>query len=129
MIYQAPTPDDPLDQGDLVDGCPISSVTEFPPARPDRAAVQVGVHRVIVLTQTCDLANRKAEEVTVASVFEAQDLVDRQVLKPAEIKGPLRAGRAWGWHSSPPRPQPQRNDRRSPPFAHRPARSAHDPLP
>jgi hypothetical protein len=104
MIYHSPTPDDVLDQGDLIDGCPVTTVTEFPPTRPEMARVQVGVHRIIVLTQTCDLANRKAEEVTVASVFDAEDLVKRDVLKPAEIKGPLRAGRVWGWYFLPAQP-------------------------
>jgi hypothetical protein len=101
MIYQAPTPDEPLDQGDLIDGCPVADITEFQPAHPDAAKVRLDVHRVVVLTQTCDLANGKTDVATVASAFDAQDLVDRQLLKPAEIKGPLRSGRVWGWYFLP----------------------------
>jgi hypothetical protein len=54
-----------------------------------------------VLTQTCDLANDKATTGAVAEVFDAQALVDQQLLKPADVRGPLRAGRIWGWYFLP----------------------------
>jgi hypothetical protein len=57
--------------------------------------------RVIVLTQTCDLANRKVRLVTTALVHEAQSLVDQQIVKAAEISGPIRAGRVFGWYFLP----------------------------
>jgi hypothetical protein len=56
---------------------------------------------VIVLTQTCDLANRKASHVVVAEVFSAQSLVDQQLLKPDTIRGPIRQGRVFGWYFLP----------------------------
>lgn len=102
MIYLAPPlPDAPLDQGDLIDSCPVVSIHDFQVGQADSAKVEVDLHRVIVLTQTCDLANAKVDEVIVASVFEAQDLVDRQILKPADVKGPLRGGRVWGLYFLP----------------------------
>jgi hypothetical protein len=56
---------------------------------------------VIVLTQTCDLANQKTVHANVAEVFDAQQLVEQQILKPADVKGPLRAGRVWGLYFLP----------------------------
>ena len=34
MIYRHPAPEDPLDQGDLIDGCPLLLVTGFNPDDP-----------------------------------------------------------------------------------------------
>lgn len=37
MIYQALTSDDPLDQGDVIDGCPVATVTAFQTGQLDTA--------------------------------------------------------------------------------------------
>jgi hypothetical protein len=96
MIFRQPTPDEPLDQGDLIDSCPVTVITQFHADQLDTAQVQLDLHRVIVLTQTCDFANQKANAVLVASVFDAQTLVETGVLKAADLKGPVRAGRVYG---------------------------------
>jgi hypothetical protein len=101
MICHLPIPDDAIDQGDLIDGCPVTRITGFLPDQPRTATVELDLHRVVVLTQTCDLANDKAEYAVLASVFDAQDLVNHHILKPADVKGPLRAGRIWGWYFLP----------------------------
>jgi hypothetical protein len=101
VIYQNPNSDDPVDQGDLIDGCPVTTVTTYDLANPASAEVTTIPARVVVLTQTCDLANDKVPAANVAVVFEAQFLVDEHVLKPAEIKGPLRSGRIWDWYFLP----------------------------
>lgn len=101
MIYLVPKPDEGIDQGDLIDGCPVVSVTDFRADQVETANVQLDLHRIVVLTQTCDLANQKADMAVVASVFDAQQLVDRGILKAADIKGPLRAGRVWGLYFCP----------------------------
>lgn len=67
--------------------------------KPD--GVDADLRRVIVLTQTCDLANDKAVDANVAEVFDAQFLVDSGALKPSDIKGQIRAGRVWGWYFLP----------------------------
>ncbi|MDB5352641.1 MAG: hypothetical protein JWN86_3888 [Planctomycetota bacterium] len=54
-----------------------------------------------MLTQTCDLANRRVSSVTGAVVLDAQNLVDRGLLKPADVRGPIRAGRVYGWYFLP----------------------------
>src|SRR5947209_6835746 len=101
MIYHSPTPDEAIDQGDLIDGCPVSLVTAFSTDQLDTAKVQLDLHRVMVLTQTCDLANKKVDSVNVASVFDAQQLVAGQILKAGDLKGPIRAGRVWGLYFLP----------------------------
>lgn len=58
MIYDAPLPNEPLDQGDLINGCPVVRVTAYTPGQEGGPDYAVDYHRVIVLTQTCDLANR-----------------------------------------------------------------------
>src|SRR5947209_1463692 len=101
MIYHLPTLDEAIDQGDLVDGCPVALVTAFSADKLDSAQVQLDLHRVVVLSQTCDLANRKVDVANVASVFDAQELVAGRILKAADVKGPLRAGRVWGLYFLP----------------------------
>jgi len=101
MIYDLPPPDAPIDQGDLIDACPVVSVTDLSPDAPVSAKVELDLHRVIVLTQTCDLANPEGDTAVVASVFDAQYLVDQKILKVADVKGPIRAGRVWGLYFLP----------------------------
>ncbi len=59
------------------------------------------MHRVVVLTQTCDLANQKTQRGTVAIVHEAQVLVEQGIIKAGDIRGPIRAGRVYGWYFLP----------------------------
>jgi hypothetical protein len=101
MIYHFPASEEPLDQGDIIDGCPVVAVTDFQADQLETAKVQLDLHRVLVLTQACDLANSKVDVAVTASVFDAQQLVDRQILKAADVKGPLRAGRVWGLYFLP----------------------------
>lgn len=61
MIYNAPAPDDPIDQGDLVESCPVLSVHTFSVTQPPEVEVRSTPQRVVVLTQTCDLAKHFAD--------------------------------------------------------------------
>lgn len=101
MIYQRPSPNDPLDQGDIVDGCPILQIAGFDPQNAAAPKVACSTHRVVILTQTCDLATQKTQRVTVAIVHAAQFLVDQTIVKAAEVRGPIRAGRVFGWYFLP----------------------------
>lgn len=101
MIYGAPLPDEPIDQGDLIDNCPVVRIRTYLPDQPDSAEFELDRHRAIILTQTCDLAQGRSDEAVAASVFDAQLLVDRKLLKPGDVRGPLRAGRVWGWYYLP----------------------------
>jgi hypothetical protein len=101
VIYQTPNPNDPIDQGDLIDDCSVAVTVGSRPDAPGTSDVELDVRRVVVLTQTCDLANTKTELAVVAVVLAAQELVDQQIFKPADIKGSLRSGRIWGWYFLP----------------------------
>ena len=101
MIYGLPGVDDPLDQGDVIDECIIVSVKEFDVDRDDPPRINVARNRVVLLTQACDLANKKVSYVTVAIVHEAQFIVGQGLLKPADVRGPVRAARVYGWYFLP----------------------------
>src|SRR5437016_11462381 len=101
MIYRLPPAEEALDQGDIIDGCPIHALLRFDPDNPDTLETKTSLRRVIALTQTCDLANQKVSRVIVASVFEAEKLLQEQVLKAADVRGPIRAGRVFGWYFLP----------------------------
>ena len=85
----------------MIDGYPIFGIAEFDPANPEAAEVAQSVSRDIVLTQTCDLANQKVSHVVVAVVLDADSLVVSGRLKAADIRGPIRAGRVFGWYFLP----------------------------
>jgi hypothetical protein len=101
MIYASATLEGPLDQGDLIDGCPVLELKSYTLGQSPPYEVGVSFYRVVALTQTCDLANDKTSVVTVAEVQSAQVFVDAGILKPADIKGPLRSGRIWGLYFLP----------------------------
>ncbi len=77
------------------------AINAFQPGQLNTVRTDVDLHRIVVLTQTCDLANKKVDEANVASVFDAQQLVDREILKAAEVRGPIRSGRVWGMYFLP----------------------------
>jgi hypothetical protein len=101
VIYQAPGINDPIDQADIVEACPVLALTEFDPEGVNPPRIKVASGRVLVLTQTCDLANRNLSAVTVAVAHDAQSLVDEGLLKPADVRGPVRGGRVFGWYFLP----------------------------
>lgn len=101
MIFQSPRVDEPIDQGDIVDGCPILSLDQYDPESVTAPKINVSPCRVLVLTQACDLAQGKATTATVAVVYEARTLVDQGLLKAADVRGPIRSGRVFGWYFLP----------------------------
>src|SRR5687768_6128152 len=101
MIYDRPISDAPIDQGDIIVECPLVRLASFDPENGTPLSSEFDIHRVVVLTQTCDLANEKATTANVAEVYDAQFLVDEGLLKSADVKGPVRSGRVWGWYFLP----------------------------
>ena len=81
MIYGLPGIQEPIDQGDIIDGCPTLNVTGYDVAGLHPPQIDVAMSRVLVLTQTCDLANQKAMSITLAVLLDAQALVDPGVLR------------------------------------------------
>ena len=101
MIYDRPGTYDAIDQGDLIEACPIVRLKVVPDEVNTPEPVALHWCRAVVLTQTCDMANSKTADANVAEVFDAQILVAQGILKPSDIKGPIRAGRVWGWYFLP----------------------------
>jgi hypothetical protein len=50
VIYHAPTPDQPLDQADIVEACPVLTLTTFDLDALKPPKITVSPCRVIVLT-------------------------------------------------------------------------------
>jgi hypothetical protein len=101
MIYRRPQDDEPIDQGDLIIGCPVLDIGAFDLDAEDSVRVNYSQRRVVVLTQTCDFANEKVSVAVTAVVLDAQELVDARLLKVSDIRGPIRAGRVFGWYFLP----------------------------
>ena len=101
MIYAFPAPDEAVDQGDVIRNCPIASLDALPDSAETQIEIPVAFNWVYVLTQACDLASAKTRFVNVALVFDAQALIDAGKLKAAEVRGPIRAGRVFGWYYLP----------------------------
>jgi hypothetical protein len=100
MIFLAPSALEAVDQGDIIDDCPTVRLKAFDPVsgKPD---VAWDLARVYALTQTCDLAQSKTTLITIAAVLDASQLVSEGTLKAAEVRGPIRAGRVYGWYFLP----------------------------
>lgn len=101
MIFRQPADDEPIDQGDIIEGCPLVTIGAWNLDVWDSLQTPFALQRMIVLTQTCDLVNDKVSRVVTAQVVAAQRLVDHQLLKAADIRGPIRAGRVFGWYYLP----------------------------
>jgi hypothetical protein len=100
-LYRLPAPADAIDQGDIIDGCPILLLASFDANNVENPEVNAPLARVLVMTQTCDLANQKAMYAVCAVIHEAQSLVDQRMLKAEQIRGQVRAGRVFGWYYLP----------------------------
>lgn len=101
MIYERRAAQEAIDQGDVIDGVVLLEVAKFDAAELDHPTVRAYRRLGVVMTQTCDLDNKKSIFANVAEVFEAQFLVDQKLFKPADIRGPIRSGRVWGWYFLP----------------------------
>jgi hypothetical protein len=98
VTYHIPGSDDRLDQADIVSNCLIPLLTELDVEGVKPPQIQVSPCRILVLTQACDLTSRKASNATVAVVLDAHTLVEQNLIKPADVRGPICAGRVFGWY-------------------------------
>ncbi len=105
MIFDLPAPDAPVDQGDIIDGCPLYHIASFDVldllAQRAPESIVCTYSRVLVLTQTCDLAQKKSSVVLVAVVRDAAEMVRQGILKAVDVQGPIRGGRVFGWYYLP----------------------------
>ncbi len=75
-----------LSQGDMLDDCPILVWKLAPPPLDLVVPPEVRIIRVVVLTEACDLAQDKTTRVVVAPVYEAAELVARNILKAGTVR-------------------------------------------
>jgi hypothetical protein len=105
-LYRLPAPEEAIDQGDLIEDCPTLRLATYDAADLRPQKIEAVSNRVLVLTQTCDLAQQKATRAVCALVFDAAALVSQQLLKAADIRGAVRAGRVFGWYFLPKSDEP-----------------------
>ncbi len=96
---------EPIDQGDLIDDCLVLRIKAVQPTSFSQPDVDFAFRRIIVLTQTCDLANDKATMANVAEVLDARFLIDQKLFKPADVKGSLAPGESGAGISCRPMPR------------------------
>lgn len=101
MIYSSPLSQDAVDQGDIIENCPLVWFEPEGFQSSELPIAETRKDRVLVLTQTCDLAQGRVSRVVVASVLTASKLVETGQLKQSDIRGPIRAGRVFGWYFLP----------------------------
>lgn len=101
MIYCAREPSEPIDQGDIIQRCPILTIDGFNVLDPANPIADCSLSRVVVLTQTCDLVQGKASRAVVAVCYRAQQVIDEGGLKASEVKEPVRSARVFGWYFLP----------------------------
>jgi hypothetical protein len=104
MIYTRPADSMAVDQGDIIDDCPLISVESLAAGDLERPNLVTDFSRVYVLTQTCDLAQGKVAKAVVAVVLDAAALIAEGHLKAADVRGPIRAARVFGWYFLPKSP-------------------------
>jgi len=93
---------DPVAQGDLIEDCPLVGLNlTSAPLDLNDPATKWWPARVIILTQTCDLAQGKVDSVLVAPVHDAQNLVAAGVLKGTVVRDQLRRHLVFGWYFLP----------------------------
>jgi hypothetical protein len=104
-MYEQPVNTE-LSQGDVLDDCPILVWNLSPPPLDLDVPPEIQSVRVVVLTQACDLAQAKTTRVVVAPVYEAAELVARNLLKSSTIRDQVRRGQVFGWYFLPAAPAP-----------------------
>lgn len=94
MVFETPAINEAIRQGDIITDCPI--VYWKSDSIETQLAPQQSLAQVIVLTQSCDLAQTKTERVLVGIVHRIQYLVDSKTLKVALIRDQIRMHRVYG---------------------------------
>jgi len=95
--YDVVGAEDAIAQGDFIDNCPMTS----PPRATDTKEYEanVRVYNVVVMSQSCDLSEKKLDLVLVCPYWPLQDFEQKQVvLKSNRGKEALRRGQIVGHH-------------------------------
>ncbi|HMP57865.1 MAG TPA: hypothetical protein PKD86_00815 [Gemmatales bacterium] len=100
MMYEVPTPDAAVTQGDLFTQCPIVEVRAVEGADSEIEVLK-GFGSVVELTQACDLAQGKVTHVVAARIAAAALLVESGVLKDQQVRNQIRRHQVYGWYFLP----------------------------
>jgi hypothetical protein len=95
--YKVVDNNEPLLQGDFINSCPII----IPPAdiKPPSVPAEVIFYDVIVMTQSCDLEQRKIDLVIVCPIWPLNEYEEKSVFfKSKKGKETLRQGNLPGYH-------------------------------
>ncbi|MBA3946954.1 MAG: hypothetical protein H0X37_20630 [Herpetosiphonaceae bacterium] len=89
--------DEPLEQGDFFDSCPV--IVPTTDVHPGTIQARVDEYDVVVLSQSCDLVNGKIELVQVAPVWLLSEFqaTSEKFKKSGELNK-LRQGNYIGYH-------------------------------
>lgn len=97
-MLEHPGSSEPLYQGDIIDSCPLIFWDCFEDGdEVIRKPQEIDV-RVVVITQSCDLDNKRSTRVQVAVVHETEFLVQQGVLKAKAIRDNVRLHKMFGWY-------------------------------
>lgn len=105
-MFVLPDAAEPLTQGDILDECPVSIPELTAQVAGNQMAIEAYSHRVVLLTQACDLANSKTIRIVVALVHDAQKLVDMGLVSASLVRDRIRKHQVFGWHFLPRAPAP-----------------------
>lgn len=103
-MYEVPAAEAVLTQGDIIDSCPIVSWNESKTGEAHRWEPVQSQERVLILTQSCDLANLKSSRVQVAIVHDVHRIVELGIVKAPVIRDQVRTHRVFGWYFLPDAP-------------------------
>ena len=88
----------PLSQGEYLKECPVVLVSDISES-PDELDATVEIRNLLVMTQSCDLAQNKAKSVALCPIYSLEELakLNTQYSNNKNWE-PVRQGRVEGWH-------------------------------
>jgi len=95
--YEIVGGDEPVLQGDFLAGCPVISPTHT--AAGETVATEVCEYDVVVMSQSCDLVERKVDLVLVCPYWSLGDFGTREAyFQGRQGREQLRRGNVTGYH-------------------------------
>lgn len=91
----------PLSQGEYLIECPVVLVADIPEAG-DELDARVEIRNLLVMTQSCDLAQGKAKSVALCAIYSLEELAkENSTYLNRKNWENVRQGRVEGWHMVP----------------------------
>lgn len=89
-----------LNQGDYLETCPVLILPDsFNPTEGKELEVTVEERNLIIMTQSCDLAQNKAKSVALCPIYTLDELSKKNSSYTNKKSWePVRQGRVEGWH-------------------------------